>query len=208
MAKKNQRGGSQEPEGESCPCTRLLHWRDPQKSGLVLGVGLIVLFSISKFSLISVIAYTLLTAVCGAFGFRVYKLVMSKVNKTEEGHPFQEFLDLPLPDVFSDSERAQKFGDSLFANTLYLITKLRSLLFIEDIIESAKLIIVLWFATYIGAWFNGLTLVILSYVGLFTLPKVYQEYQTEIDEQLAKVSSIFSQVKSKIPGQGGSDKDE
>jgi len=30
---------------------------------------------------------------------------------------------------------------------------------------------------------------------------VYLEYQTEIDEQLEKVTGIFSQVKSKIPGQ-------
>jgi len=180
---------------------RLLYWRDPQKSGAALAIGLIILFSISKFSFISVIAYSLLTAVCGAFGFRVYKLVMSKVNKTEEGHPFQDFLDLPLPDMFSDSDRAQKFGETLFANTLYCIGKFRSLVLIEDIIESAKLIVVLWLLTYIGAWFNGLTLILLSYVGLFSLPKVYLEYQTEIDEQLEKVTGIFSQVKSKIPGQ-------
>jgi hypothetical protein len=201
MGKKNQKSGSQEPDVEGCPVKRLLYWRDAQKSGAALAIGLLILFSVSKFSLISVIAYYLLTAVCGAFGFRVYKVVMSKVNKTEEGHPFQDFLDLPLPEMFSDSDRAQKFGETLFANTLYGIGKFRSLILIEDIIESAKLIVVLWLLTYIGAWFNGLTLIILSYVGLFTLPKVYLEYQTEIDEQLEKVTGIFSQVKSKIPGQ-------
>lgn len=199
--RKGQKSGSQEPECESCPCQRLIYWRDPQKSGAALGVGLAILLSISKFSLISVVAYTLLAAVCGAFGFRVYKLVMSKLNKTEEGHPFQELLDLPLPEALSDTDRAQKFGESLFTGSLNFISKLRSLLLIEDLIESAKLIVVLWFATYIGGWFNGLTLVILSWIGLFTLPKIYLEYQTEIDEQLEKVSAIFGQVRSKIPGQ-------
>ncbi|XP_022644147.1 reticulon-1-A-like [Varroa jacobsoni] len=199
--RKNQKFGSQEPECESCPCQRLIYWRDPQKSGLALGLGFIILLSISKFSLISVLAYSLLAAVCSAFGFRVYKLVMSKVNKTEEAHPFQELLDTPLPEALSDTDRARKFGESLFSNTLNFISRFRSLLLIEDLIESAKLIIVLWFVTYIGAWFNGLTLVILSWIGLFTLPKVYLEYQTEIDEQLDKVWSIFGQVRSKIPGQ-------
>lgn len=203
--RKNQRASSQEPELESCPCKRLVYWRDPQKSGLVLGVGLVVLLSVSKFSLISVVAYTLLTAVCGAFGFRVYKLVMSKVNKTEEGHPFQELLDLPLPEALSDTDRAQRFGETLFSTGANFMQKLRSLVLIEDLIESAKLIVVLWFATYVGAWFNGLTLVILSWVGLFTLPKVYLEYQTEIDEQLEKVRSVFGQVRSKIPGQAAKD---
>lgn len=199
--RKNQRAASQEVELESCPCKRLAYWQEPQKSGLVLGVGLVVLFSVSKFSLISVVAYTLLTAVCGAFGFRVYKLVMSKVNKTEEGHPFQELLDLPLPEALSDMDRAQNFGETLFTSAATLMQKLRSLVLIEDLIESAKLIVVLWFATYVGAWFNGLTLVILVWIGLFTLPKVYLEYQTEIDEQLEKVTSLFGQVRSKMPGQ-------
>ncbi|OQR76783.1 reticulon-1-like [Tropilaelaps mercedesae] len=205
--RKNQHSASQEPDYETCPCQRLIYWRDPQKSGAALGAGLIILLSISKFSLISVLAYALLTAVCGAFGFRVYKLVMSKVNKTEEGHPFQELLDLPLPEALSDAERGQKFGETLFSNTLYLLQKFRSLLLIEDLIESAKFIVVLWFTTYIGAWFNGLTLVILSWIGLFSLPKVYLEYQTEIDEQLEKVFAIFGQVRSKIPGQAAAKED-
>lgn len=199
--RRNQRAASQEVELDSCPCKRLVYWQEPQKSGLVLGAGLVVLFSVSKFSLISVVAYTLLTAVCGAFGFRVYKLVMSKVNKTEEGHPFQELLDLPLPEALSDTERAQKFGETLFSSGAEFVQKLRSLLLIEDLVESAKLIVVLWLATYVGAWFNGLTLVILAWVGLFTLPKVYLEYKTEIDEQLEKVTALFGQVRAKIPGQ-------
>ncbi|XP_003743358.1 reticulon-1-A [Galendromus occidentalis] len=206
--RKSQKSGSQEAECESCAWTRLVHWRDPQKSGIVSGVGLIVLFSICKFSVISVAAYTLLAAVCGAFGFRVYKLVMSKVNKTEEGHPFQDLLDLPLPANLSDTEKAQQFGETLFANVLSTIRKIRSVVLIEDLIESAKFIVLLWFATYIGAWFNGLTLVILLWIGLFSVPKIYVEYQTEIDEQLEKISSLVGQVRSKIPGQAADAKED
>lgn len=198
--KKNQRGGSQEPEFEACPCQRLIYWRDPQKSGLILAAGLAVLFAFTKCSLISVLAYTALAAVCGAFGFRLYKFIMSKVNKTEEGHPFQDLLDLPLPEALSDTDRAKNFGETLFASTLAFITKARSLVLIEDWIESGKLIVCLWFATYLGAWFNGLTLVILAWVGLFSLPKVYLENQAAIDEQLEKVSGIIGQVRTKIPG--------
>jgi len=195
--RKNQK--AEATECESCPCRRLIYWREPQKSGAALAVGLIILLSVSKFSTISVVAYSLLAAVCGAYGFRIYKLVMSKVNKTEEGHPFQELLDQPLPDILSDNQRAQQFGEQLFASSLHLIKRLRSLLLIEDLIESAKFIVVLWIATHIGAWFNGLTVVILAWIGLFSLPKIYLEYQSEIDEQIEKVTSLFGQVRSKIP---------
>lgn len=192
---------AQDPVDEPCPWMRLVHWRDPQTSGIIFGLGLVVLLSICKFSVISVLTYSLLAAVCGAFGFRVYKLVMSKVNKTEEGHPFQDLLEQPLLTSLSDTERAQQFGETLFSTTLSTAQKIRSVVLIEDLIESAKYIVILWFATYIGAWFNGLTLVILLWIGAFSVPKIYIEYQTEIDEQLEKVSSLIGQVRSKIPGQ-------
>lgn len=198
---KNQRANSQETEMEACPCTRLLYWREPPKTAAVLGVGLALLLAMCKFSFISVAAYALLTAVCGAFGFRVYKLVMAKVNKTEEGHPFQELLELPMPEMLSDEQKARNCGEGMFALTLATLVKFRSLVFVEDLVESAKFIVKLWLATYVGAWFNGLTLVILFWIGLFTLPRVYLDNQTAIDEQLEKVYGIVGQVRSKIPGQ-------
>merc|ERR1739838_448097 len=82
----------------------------------------------------------------------------------------------------------------------------RRLVLVEDMIDSIKFGIFLWVMTYIGAWFNGLTLLILGLVSMFSLPKTYEVYQEQIDAYLAlaqdQVKGIMAQVeerRSEIP---------
>lgn len=67
----------------------LIYWRDVKKSGVVFGIGMAVLLAMSMFSLISVFAYLSLMTLLGTISFRIYKTVMSAVQKTSEGHPFK-----------------------------------------------------------------------------------------------------------------------
>lgn len=67
----------------------LIYWRDVKKSGVVFGIGLAVLLAMSLFSLISVFAYLSLLTLAGTISFRIYKTIMSAVQKTSEGHPFK-----------------------------------------------------------------------------------------------------------------------
>lgn len=67
----------------------LIYWRDVKKSGVVFGIGLAVLLAMSMFSLISVFAYLSLLTLVGTISFRIYKTIMSAVQKTSEGHPFK-----------------------------------------------------------------------------------------------------------------------
>ena len=57
------------------------------------------------------------------------------------------------------------------------ILELRKLFLIDNMMDSIKFGLGLWLLTYIGAWFNAMTLVILAWVGLFTIPKVRSEIQ-------------------------------
>jgi predicted negative regulator of RcsB-dependent stress response len=71
-------------------------------------------------------------------------------------------------------------------------------------IASLKFGLFLWVLTYIGSWFNGMTLVIIAVIGVFTLPKVYKTYQVQIDDQVNfarnKLETIWRQVQEKFPG--------
>jgi Reticulon len=67
----------------------LIYWRDVKKSGVVFGIGLAVLLAMSLFSLISVFSYVSLLTLLGTISFRIYKTIMSAVQKTSEGHPFK-----------------------------------------------------------------------------------------------------------------------
>ena len=68
----------------------LVYWRNPVESGVVFGSVLVLLVAVKYVSLISVIGNLCLALVTSTVAFRMYKSVLSAVNKTQEsGHPFQ-----------------------------------------------------------------------------------------------------------------------
>lgn len=179
---------------------QLVYWRQPKKSGLVFGAVLALLLSLTCFSLISVVAYLALGSLTVAIAFRVYRNVLQAVQKSSEGHPFKEYLekDLTLP-----KERVHETVDTVVKHAEELAKRLRSLFLVEDLVDSLKLALLFWVLTYVGSWFNGMTLIILAYVAAFTLPKVYETYQAEIDQYLGlartHVGNVMGAIRSKIP---------
>jgi len=65
-------------------------------------------------------------------------------------------------------------------------------------VDTIKFGLSLWLLTYVGSWFNAMTLVILGWIVAFTLPKVYLNNQAPIDEVLAKVMAQVEEVKGKV----------
>ncbi|XP_017043742.1 reticulon-1 isoform X2 [Drosophila ficusphila] len=173
----------------------LIYWRDVKKSGIVFGAGLITLVAISSFSVISVFAYLSLLTLFGTVAFRIYKSVTQAVQKTNEGHPFKEYLEL---DLTLSQDKVQNIAGVAVAHINGFTSELRRLFLVEDIIDSIKFGVILWVFTYVGAWFNGMTLVILAFVSLFTLPKVYENNKQSIDTYLDLVRSKLTEITDKI----------
>ncbi|ESO04360.1 hypothetical protein HELRODRAFT_79127, partial [Helobdella robusta] len=71
------------------------------------------------------------------------------------------YLDL---DIGLSEENVHRVTKSVVSHGVAFIAELRRLLLIEDIVDSIKFGLFLWVLTYIGAWFNGMTLII---IGLF-----------------------------------------
>lgn len=180
--------------------TQLVYWQDPKKSGGVFGSLLLLLLSLRFFSFISVVSYLALGGLSVTLSFRIYKNILQAVQKSNDGHPFKDYLeyDLSVP-----QDKVHETADTLVKHVNCTLQKVRSLFLIEDLVDSIKLGIVLWTLTYLGAWFNGLTLIILGVIATFTLPKVYESNQALIDQYLslvgAQVSGVLNVVKSKIP---------
>lgn len=186
----------------------LIYWRDVKKSGVVFGIGLAVLLAMSLFSLISVFAYLSLLTLLATISFRIYKTIMSAVQKTSEGHPFKEFLDI---DLTLSPEKIQQVAGVAVTHVNAYVAELRRLFLVEDLVDSLKFALLLWLLTYIGAIFNGMTVIILSYIAMFTLPKVYETNKQNIDQYLdlvrSKIVEITDKVKAAIPI-GGAKKEE
>ncbi len=69
-------------------------------------------------------------------------------------------------------ERIRDLASQTSDRVNFVLLELRKLFFVEDWIESLKFGLSLWFLTYVGGWFNAMTLFIMAWVGLFTIPKV------------------------------------
>jgi hypothetical protein len=92
------------------------------------------------------------------------------------------------------------------------LLKLRSVFLVEDIVDSLKYVVLFWCLTYIGSWFNGMTLVILAYLGLFSLPKLYEQNKAQVDktcaEACAQIQDVVAKARDKLPFLARKEKDQ
>merc|ERR1711872_897062 len=178
----------------------LIYWKDIKKSAGVAASSLILLISLSIFSVLSVISYISLAVLTVTFSFAVYKRTLAAIQKSDAGHPFGQYLEM---DLSISPEKAQEYAEIISSYMATYVGELRRLVLVEDMIDSIKFGIFLWVMTYVGAWFNGLTLLILGLVSMFSLPKTYEVYQEQIDAYLAlaqdQVKGIMAHLKKQMP---------
>ncbi|XP_077179746.1 reticulon-3 isoform X1 [Paroedura picta] len=179
----------------------LIFWRDVKKTGVVFSTTLILLLSLAAFSVISVISYLILALLSVTISFRVYKSVIQAVQKSEEGHPFKAYLDL---DISLSSETFHNYMSSAMVYVNHALKLVTRLFLVEDLVDSLKLAVVMWLMTYVGAIFNGITLLILAELLVFSLPVVYEKYKTQIDHYVGiardQIKSVVTKVQAKVPG--------
>lgn len=187
----------------------LIYWKCPKKSGIVLTVLLSILLALSCCSILSVTAYLSLAALTVTFTYRTYRSIMAAVQKTNESHPFQTYLeaDLTLP-----PERVHALADSLMSHAVCSLNSLRRLFLIENVVDSVKFGLCLWVLTYIGAWFNAMTLLLIGVICLFSFPKVYELNKEQIDKNLeivkSKINDVLKMIQEKVPIPGLKKKEE
>ncbi|XP_057634608.1 reticulon-3 isoform X2 [Chionomys nivalis] len=179
----------------------LIFWRDVKKTGFVFGTTLIMLLSLAAFSVISVVSYLILALLSVTISFRVYKSVIQAVQKSEEGHPFKAYLDV---DITLSSEAFHNYMNAAMVHVNRALKLVIRLFLVEDLVDSLKLAVFMWLMTYVGAVFNGITLLILAELLVFSVPIVYEKYKTQIDHYVGiardQTKSIVEKIQAKLPG--------
>ncbi|XP_034364672.1 reticulon-4 isoform X1 [Arvicanthis niloticus] len=179
----------------------LLYWRDIKKTGVVFGASLFLLLSLTVFSIVSVTAYIALALLSVTISFRIYKGVIQAIQKSDEGHPFRAYLE---SEVAVSEELVQKYSNSALGHVNSTIKELRRLFLVDDLVDSLKFAVLMWVFTYVGALFNGLTLLILALISLFSIPVIYERHQAQIDHYLGlankSVKDAMAKIQAKIPG--------
>uniref|UniRef100_A0A8C5B7H5 Reticulon n=1 Tax=Gadus morhua TaxID=8049 RepID=A0A8C5B7H5_GADMO len=179
----------------------LLYWRNVKQSGGVFSSVLLLLFSLTQFSVVSVGAYLALAALSATISFRIYKSVLQAVQKTDEGHPFKSFLEV---EIALSQDQIGKYADKIMLYSNTCMKELRRLFLVQDLVDSLKFAVLMWLLTYVGALFNGLTLLILAVICMFTMPVIYEKHQAQIDQYVGlirtQVNSVVGKIQAKIPG--------
>merc|ERR1711945_86334 len=116
-------------------------------------------------------------------------------NKSNEGHPFKQFLEV---DVTLPADKVSSLSDCFFSKLNAILLKLKSILLVENTVESVKFAVLMYLLTYIGAMMNGLTIVTLAWVGAFSLPRVYRDNQKQIDEAILPLKTKFDDLQGKL----------
>merc|ERR1712142_655450 len=171
----------------------LIYWRQPIISGAVFSTLFVLLLSFSLFSFISVTAYVSLMVLCATMSYVLFKKIASAVQKTGEGHPFQELLDRDVEKLFPDLRDVVQAG---MDHAVKVADVLRSLFLIANVFDSIKWTVFLWTMTYVGEMFNLLTIFIIALVLIFSVPKTYEVYGSEID---VVASKLIAQAKAQWP---------
>uniref|UniRef100_A0A672I880 Reticulon n=1 Tax=Salarias fasciatus TaxID=181472 RepID=A0A672I880_SALFA len=173
---------------------QLVQWKEPKKSAAAFGMSMLVLVSVATLSVISVVSYLLLACLCVTITFRVYKSVIQAIQKSDEGHPFRSLLQR---DISVSSESIRQLADQTLIHLNWFTCQGRRLLLVEDLVDSLKLAAVMWVMTYIGAVFNGVTILIIADVISFTTPLIYQKKKVHIDHQVALLRSKLEETVQK-----------
>ncbi|XP_076871272.1 reticulon-4a isoform X2 [Brachyhypopomus gauderio] len=173
----------------------LLYWRDLQRTGVVFGASLFVLLALNACSIVSVLSYVSLALLSVTISFRIYKGILQAVQKSEDGHPFKVYLD---HDIAIPAETVHKYADRTLEHTNAAVKELRRLFLVEDLVDSLKFAVLMWILTYVGAMFNGLTLLIAAHIAAFSWPVIYEKHQTQIDHYYGLVNNQIKDVVKKV----------
>uniref|UniRef100_A0A3Q4MLM7 Reticulon n=1 Tax=Neolamprologus brichardi TaxID=32507 RepID=A0A3Q4MLM7_NEOBR len=113
----------------------LLYWRDVKTTGVVFGAALLLLLSLTVCSIVSVCSYICLALLSVTICFRIYKGILQAIQKSDEGHPFKQYLD---QEVALSEDMVHKYSDIVLAKLNKTIGDLRRVFLVEDLVDSIK----------------------------------------------------------------------
>ncbi|XP_039987611.1 reticulon-2a isoform X1 [Xiphias gladius] len=170
----------------------LVYWKDTERTGMVL-TGLVVgLLSLFQLSIITVVSTVSLAVMCFTMSVRIYYQLLYILSWGDGEHPFKSYLDL---DISFSGEQADLYMQKAIVMTLSAVDTLKRLLFVGNLFESLKFLALMYFVTYLGELCNGLTLLIISVIALFSLPLFYRQRQEQMEGFVAKIQARIDNIK-------------
>ncbi|KAF5401314.1 Reticulon protein [Paragonimus heterotremus] len=175
------------------------------KSGIFVVLVLTALFSLSCLSLVSVLAYAGLSLLCCTTAARLYQYLLKPTKNVAASNVKETnatsddlFGKWFTKDIKLSSDWMSKRAVSLSSALEPYLIQLQSVLLLKSYAETCKFLVLLYSLSVLGSCFNLLTLVIIGFILLFTLPTIYRLYQKPLDGVYEKLRKHLSVVNKKI----------
>ncbi|XP_060929693.1 reticulon-2a [Limanda limanda] len=170
----------------------LIYWKDTERTGMVL-TGLVVgLLTLFQLSIITVLSTASLAVVCVTISMRIYYHVLHALKWGDGDHPFKSYLDL---DISFSGEQAELNMQKAIVMTLSAVDTLKRLVFVGNLFDSLKFLVLMYLVTFLGALCNGLTVFIICVIALFSLPLFYRQRQEQVDKFFANIQARVDNIK-------------
>ncbi|XP_007430854.1 reticulon-2 isoform X4 [Python bivittatus] len=173
----------------------LVYWRDTRRSALVFTALMVALLCLLHFSIVSVASYLSLAALSITIALRGYSKALQLIRRGDGHHPFQAQLDA---DFGLSKEQLERLTERVVHHVTSGTKTLQRLFLVDDMVESLKFAFLFYVLTYVGAVFNGLTLLILGVISAFTFPLLYRQHQAQIDQYVGLVRNQLSNLRAKM----------
>merc|ERR1712179_679009 len=157
---------------------------------------LAAMLAISVYSLITVISSTCLLVLFAVSASKTYTHLMIKLSKlpdSSSSDPLHKSLDMKI-----SAEHVESIISSSIEGINSVLENLRSLFLFENVLDSIKFGVILYAVTFIGCMFNLLTCLILSWISLFTFPRLYVEKKDAVDGLVVKLQVQLDLMKNKM----------
>ncbi|XP_066534259.1 reticulon-2a isoform X2 [Hoplias malabaricus] len=180
----------------------LIYWKDTERTGMVL-TGLVVgLLSLFQLNIITVISTLSLAIMCFTISVRIYCVVLHALQLRDGVHPFKSYLDMDIGLVGEQADHCMQRAIILICSAL---DTLKRLVFVGSLFESLKFLLLMYLVTYLGALCNGLTLLIIGVIAVFSVPLFYIRHQEKVDTLLAAIQAHVDNIKDILTrlAQGG-----
>ncbi|KAG5844278.1 reticulon-2b isoform X3 [Anguilla rostrata] len=173
----------------------LIYWREMGRTGVVLTglvLGLLCLFQLSAITVISTMS---LSIMCFTLPVRLLYKALELFHWGSGAHPFQSYIE---PDANLTDEQTIVYVQQIVVLTASAITKIKQLFFVADLTDSIKFVVLMYLLTYVGVLCNGLTLLIIGVICMFSVPLFYKRQQEQIEKIGTAVSSPIKKITNLI----------
>ncbi|XP_026082398.1 reticulon-2-like isoform X1 [Carassius auratus] len=170
----------------------LIYWKDMERTGMVL-TGLVVgLLSLFQLSIISVVSTLSLAIMCFTISVRIYYKLLQVLQMGDGVHPFQSYLEL---DISLSGEEAQHYMQKAIVLSFSVVDALRNLVFVGNLFNSLKFLLLMYLVTFLGNLCDGLTLLIIGVIAVFSVPLFYTKHQDKVDSCFVAVQAHIDNIK-------------